>query len=150
MMVLALLAERRGALDEALKTYEDVLALRPHFAPAMRQMAVIYSHSHKDGDLDQAYNLAQQARGTMPDDLELAKTLGILAFRRSDYNRSMLLLRETSEKSRTDGEVFYYLGMDYDKLKNTNECRLALQEALDLRIPDILAAPARRILNGLK
>jgi uncharacterized protein HemY len=116
----------------------------------MRQMALLYSHSERGHDLDKAYDLAEKARAALPDDVELAKTLGLLAYRRADYNRSVLLLRETGEKSGSDGEVFYYLGMDYYKLKQRTQCKQALQRALDLRVPDTLAAQARRVLNELK
>ena len=150
LMVMALLAERRGATDAAAQTYEKVLSIYPQFAPAMRQMALLYSHSERGHDLDKAYDLAEKARAALPDDVELAKTLGLLAYRRADYHRSVLLLRETGEKSGSDGEVFYYLGMDYYKLKQRTQCKQALQRALDLRVPDTLAAQARRVLNELK
>jgi tetratricopeptide (TPR) repeat protein len=150
LMVMALLAERRGALDEAERTCEKVLSIYPLFAPAMREMAILYSHGEHDRDLEKAYDLAERARAIMPDDLELAKTLGLLAYRRADYNRSMLLLREITEKSGKDGEVFYYLGLDYYKLKQPSQCKQALQRALDLHIPETLAAQARSMLNELK
>ena len=149
-MVMALLAERRSAQGEAQQIYENVLSTHPLFAPAMRQLAILYSHSEHDRDLERAYDFAQKARGAMPGDPELAKTLGLLAYRRADYNRSVLLLRETAEKSGKDGEISFYLGMDYYKLKQPSQSKLALQRALDLRVPDILAAQARRTLIELK
>jgi tetratricopeptide (TPR) repeat protein len=150
LMVTALLAERRGAVDEAGQTYEKVLSIQPLFAPAMRQMAILYSHSEHDRDLAKAYDFGEKARVNMPNDPELAKTLGLLAYRRADYKRSMVLLRETDDQSGKDGEVSFYLGMDYFKLKQPSQSKLALQRALDLRVPDILAAQARRTLIELK
>jgi len=150
LMLTALLAERRGEMVEAAHIYENVLSIHPLFAPAMRQMAILYSRSEHDGDVEKAYGFAEKARTTMPNDPALAKTLGLLAYRRADYNRSMLLLRDTADKTSKDGEVSFYLGMDYYKLKQPSQSKLALQRALDLRVPDILAAQARRTLFELK
>ena len=150
LMVSALLAERKGAVDEAVQTCQKVLSIYPLFAPAMRQLALLYSHSQRPSDLDKAYDLAEKARVSLPDDLELAKTLGLLAYGRKDYNRSMLLLREYAKKSGDDGEAFYYLGMDYYKLKQPGPCKKALRRALDLHIADPLEGQAQGILKELK
>jgi tetratricopeptide (TPR) repeat protein len=150
LMVSALLAERRGETNEAQKTWQKVLVIYPLFAPAMRQLAILYSHSNQPGDLDKAYELAQKARGSLPDDLELAKTLGLLAYRRADYNSSMLFLRQYTDKPGEDGEAFYYLGMDYYKLKQPGPCKKALRRALDLHIADPLEGQAQGILKELK
>jgi tetratricopeptide (TPR) repeat protein len=150
LMVSALLSERGGAGHEAEQIWEKVLSIDPLFAPAMRELAIRYSHSQNSGDQNKAYELARKAWASLPDDLELAKTLGLLAYNHAEYNRSMPLLREFAEKSDKDSEVFYYLGMDYYKLKQRKESKLALEKALDLRLADNLAGQARTILKELK
>jgi tetratricopeptide (TPR) repeat protein len=150
LMVTALLAQQRGALEEARQAYDKVLSIYPMFAPAMSQMAFLYSRSDHDDDQAKAYELAEKARVAMPDDPALAKTLGVLAYGRKDYNRSMLLLRETAGKSGNDGEVYYYLGLDYAKLNQPGQSKQALQHALDLHVPDKLATEAHRVLKELK
>jgi uncharacterized protein HemY len=137
-------------MDEAERIYDHILSIEPLFAPALRQMAVLYSRSEHEGDLEKAYGFAEKARAGMPNDPALAKTLGLLAYRRADYGRSMLLLRDTADKTSKDGEVSFYLGMDYYKLKQPGQSKLALQRALDLRVPDNLAAQARRTLIELR
>jgi tetratricopeptide (TPR) repeat protein len=150
LMVSALLAEQRGATNEAVQTCQKALSIYPLFAPAMRQLAILYSHSQHPSDLEKAYDWAEKARVSLPDDLELAKTLGLLTYGRADYNRSMLLLREYTKKSGDDGEAFYYLGMDYYYLKQTNACKEALQRARDLHVADPLDSEAQGILKKLK
>jgi tetratricopeptide (TPR) repeat protein len=150
LMLSALLAERRGALDEARLSCERVLSSHPLFTPAIRQLAILYSRSQSKSDLDKAYDLAQKARTALPDDLELTAILGLLAYNHADYNKSAYLLRECTVKSANDPQVFYYLGMDYFQLKQPKPCKLALQRALDLQLPDRLAAQARTILKELK
>jgi Flp pilus assembly protein TadD len=94
--------------------------------------------------------VAEKARNAYPDDPELAKSLGILSYYQAKYNRSAELLQETIGRNRDDGELYYYLGMDYSQLKQNKESKQALGRALALKIPDKLAAEAKRTLDGLK
>jgi tetratricopeptide (TPR) repeat protein len=150
LMVSALLSERAGATNEAEQIWQKVLVIYPRFAPAMRELAIHYSHSPNAADQKKAYDFAQDARASMPDDLRLAKTLGILAYGQTHYDISMRELRQCVEKSAPDGEVFYYLGMDYIKLKQRNDSKQALQQALKLGLADNLAGQARDTLKDLK
>jgi tetratricopeptide (TPR) repeat protein len=144
----ALLSERQGDTAQATKTYEQILAEYPQFGPAMRQLALIYSqHS---GDETKAYELGGKARSYFPDDLDLARTLGILAYKKGAYQRSVQLLRDSAPKFPNDGELLYYLGMDYYQLKQRNNSKESLQHAVDLNVPSPLASEAKRVLGELK
>jgi Flp pilus assembly protein TadD len=52
--------------------------------------------------------------------------------------------------SKNDGELYYYLGMDYYQLKRSQESKQALGRALALKIPEKQATEARRIMAALK
>jgi tetratricopeptide (TPR) repeat protein len=147
LMVSALLAERGHDVDKAVQIYQQVLSVYPAFAPAMRQLAILYSQ--RPGDMNKAYDLARKARENLPDDLELARILGVVAFNRADYKDSISWLKEYTDKSGEDGEAYYYLGMDYFKQNQTNQCRQALTNALSFHVPKILADNAQDILNQL-
>jgi tetratricopeptide (TPR) repeat protein len=150
IMVSAMAARGRGDADQAALLCQKALSIYPAFAPAMLQLAVLYSQSTRSADLDKAYDWAEKARLAMPDDLELARTLGLLACKRADYNRSLPLLRQYTEKSTNDAEAFFYLGMDYYQLRQSAPGKAALQRALDLHLADDLADRSRRMLNDLK
>jgi tetratricopeptide (TPR) repeat protein len=149
LMVSEFLDEDRGAWQQASRTCEKVLAAYPLFVPAMRQLAILYcQHS---GDQARAYSLALQAAASSHDDLELAKTLGILAYRRADYQTSLRSLRDHADQFGDDGEALGCLGLDYFHLKQRQQCKQVLQRALALNnIPAPLAAEARRALGELK
>jgi len=149
LMVSALLAERKGAADEAEQTCQKVMTIYPDFPPALRELAILYSRSPRSSDLDKAYEYAEKARAAAPEDLELTKTLGVLAYNHGDFTRSAPLLREWSEKSPNDAEAFYYLGMDYYKLDQASQSKQALQRALDLHVSEKLAAEAQTVLKKL-
>jgi tetratricopeptide (TPR) repeat protein len=84
---LAEVQQRERAVDQAVKTYEKVVADNPAYAPAMRQLALLYGRLSTDSA--KAYELVTKAHQAFPDDAAIAKTLGILSYRRGFYPRSV-------------------------------------------------------------
>ena len=77
----AVISQNTGNFSEAAVTYERILNQYPDFAPAQKQLAIIYA---KDSSkLDKAFELATKARETMPDDLELTRILGMILVQKS-------------------------------------------------------------------
>jgi tetratricopeptide (TPR) repeat protein len=148
VMVSALFQEQQGDYQEAKQLYEKALAVYPLLAPATRQLAILYAQ--RLGDDQKAYEFAVRAREAFPEDAELAKTLGILDYRRGDYAWSALLLRESVRKRNDDAELLYYLGMADYRLKEWQESKDALQRSLALNVPTKLADEAKRLLAELK
>jgi len=138
------LQERDGKLDQAIKTYEKVLAEEPLYVPAMRQLAVL--QAERSTDVAKAYDLALKAREAYPDDAEVTKALGILSYRRELYSRSLELLKQAEVSRADDPELFYYFGAVYHQLKQWNECKQALERAWRLKLPPKLAREARQVL----
>ena len=148
LMVSAAAEERAGNFKAARETYGQALEVFPLFAPAERQLAILDAKHFNDDA--KGYALAEKARTAYPDDPEVAKSLGILSYCQAKYPRSAELLLECAAKSKDDGELYYYLGMDYYQLKRTRDSKQALERALKLKIPDKLDTEAKRILAGLK
>jgi tetratricopeptide (TPR) repeat protein len=147
-MVAALAREQQGDYPGARQLDEKILAADPAFAPATRQLALLYAQ--RLGDDQKAYDLALKARETLPDDPELGKTVGILLYRRGDYAGAARALQEGLRKRGDDGETLYYLGMAHFKLKENSESLSELQRALNLSLSDIEADDAKSTLNELK
>jgi tetratricopeptide (TPR) repeat protein len=141
---LAEVQQRDGAVDQAVKTYEKVVADYPLYAPATRQLALLYAQ--RSTDEPKAYELATKARQAYPEDPEIAKTLGILNYRRGFYPQSAEQLKEAAAKRKDDPELLYYLGEVYHQLNQWNECKGALQRALTLNLSPGLVDEARRAL----
>ena len=141
---LAQLQQRDGAVDQAVKTYEKVVADNPLYAPATRQLALLYGQLSTDNP--KAYELVTKARQAYPDDPEIAKTLGILNYRRGFYPQAVELLKEAAAKRKDDPELLYYLGEVHRQLKQYDECKEVLQRALTLNLSPGLADDARRAL----
>ena len=141
---LAALQQRDGTVDQAIKTYEKVLADYPLYAPATRQLTLLYAQQASDDP--KAYDLATKARQAYPDDPDIAKALGILTYRRGLYPQATELLKQAAAKRNDDPELLYYLGEAYHQLKQWDECKQTLQRALTLKLAPGLADDAQQAL----
>ena len=112
--------------------------------PATRQLALLYGRLSTDSP--KAFELVSKARQAYPDDPDIAKTLGILNYRRAYYAPSLELLKEAAAKRKNDPELLYYLGETYHQLKQYAECKGALDRALTLNLSPGLADDAKHAL----
>jgi tetratricopeptide (TPR) repeat protein len=142
---LAEAQQREGAVDQAVKTYEKIITDNPSYAPAMRQLALLYGQLSTDSP--KAYELVTKAHETFPDDGAITKTLGILSYRRGFYPQSVELLKEAAAKRKDDPEVLYYLGEVHRQLKEYAECKGELERALTLNLSPGLANDAKSALE---
>lgn len=143
-----LLQEQRGDLAAARQTYKKILDQNPLFTPAVRQLVLLSVRNPADDK--ETYELALKAREAFPQDPEVAKALGMLAFRRGDYPRAAQLLTESSAQRVSDAELFYYLGLAQNQLKQKAASANSLRKALALNLKTPLADEAQRILGTLK
>jgi len=141
---LAALRVRDGNPDQAIKIYDNILVDDPLYAPAVRQLALIYAE--RAPDAARTYDVASQAREAYPGDAEIAKMLGILSYRRGFYPRALELLSDASAKLKNDAELLYYLGAADYEARHLEDCKTALERAVRLSLPDDLADNANRIL----
>ena len=121
-----------------------MVADNPLYAPATRQLALLYGQRSTNDP--KAYELVQKARQSYPDDAGIAKTLGILTYRRELYPRAAELLKEAAAKRKDDPELLYYLGSAHQQLKQWSECKDTLQRALSLNLSSGLADKAKQAL----
>jgi tetratricopeptide (TPR) repeat protein len=138
---LARLQAREGQADQAINTYQKAIDANPLFAPALRDLALAYSA--RPADESKAFDMAAKARQAYPDDAVLAKTFGILNFKRGLYPQSAELLNQAAASRRDDADIQFYLGRSYQQLKRWDECKLALERALALNLPAASRADAQ-------
>ena len=148
LMVKAAIAEQKPDLAMAGLIYEDVLNRYPDFAPAQKQLAILYAKDPNNNT--KAYALAVKARQAFPDDPVVTKTMGAILIQKGDYGRAVNLLKESAAKNSADAEVFYYLGAAQFQLKRRAESKVNLQQALTLKLSGLQADAARQMLGELK
>jgi tetratricopeptide (TPR) repeat protein len=135
----------QGSADQAIDTYQKALDANPSFAPALRDLALIYST--RAADASKAFDVAAKARQAYPDDAELAKTFGILNFKRGLYPQAAELLNQAAGSLRNDADIQLYLGKSYQQLKRWDECKPALERALALNLPAASREDAQKQLT---
>ncbi len=148
LAVSGLIQENSGEIAKAKTTYERILDLYPLFTPVTKRLAILYSQP--SGDPEKAYAFAVKARAAFPDDPEVARTLGILAYGRKDYSRTAQLLQEVASKRPQDAELFFYLGMAQQQLRQKADAQKSLRQALSLNLDPKLAQEANKILTQPK
>jgi tetratricopeptide (TPR) repeat protein len=144
LAVRAAMEEQRGEARAAIVTYNTILKVYPHFAPAQKRLAELYLDDPTA--LDTAYEFAVKARQALPDDPELARTLGEISYQRKDYFRALQLLQESARVTQLDAKGAYYLGASQLQLKQKPQATKALERALAAGLQEPFASDARRLL----
>jgi len=93
--------------------------------------------------------LATLARQTMPEDAQVADTLGWVHFKLGEYRPAADLLQEAVKRQPNSALLHYHLGLTYAKLGQKLDAQRELQEALRLNPGSPYAADARKVLGEL-
>jgi tetratricopeptide (TPR) repeat protein len=148
LMAKAAIQLQKGNTAEASGIYSTILQQWPDFAPAQRRLAVIYANDPSNAN--KGYELANKARRAMPDDPDLARTLGVLSFQRKEYSRAIQLLEESESRKPLDGKSLFALGMAHFQLGHKSDAKKDLDRALAAGIPDDLTKQAKDTIATLE
>jgi tetratricopeptide (TPR) repeat protein len=147
LMAAADLDSQAGRIKAAATRYQAVLRRFPDFAPAQKQLALLYS---KDpARIAEAYDLASKARKSLPADPSVAQLLGQLSYSKKEYSRALQLLQESARKEPLNAEGLFYLGLSYKEAKQPVEAKRALTDSLAAGLSAPLADTAHRSLAEL-
>jgi tetratricopeptide (TPR) repeat protein len=147
LMTLGLVAQRAQKYPEAAQKFEQLLSANKAFSPAQRQLAMLYGEYL--GNDAKAAEYGSKARTAFASDVQLAKVLGKVAYRRGEFGYATDLLAQTAKDPNADAETFYYLGMAYYKARQPVEAKNALKRALALNLDARLGAEASRVLKEI-
>lgn len=142
LMGQAALQAHGGEQKAAIGTYTQILKGFPNFAPAQKRLAAIYADD--PANAAKAFDLATKARRVLPDDPQLARTLGQLRYQRKEYAAAIQLLKESEQAAPLDAKGLYYLGMAHIGTKQQTEGEDALKRALAAGLEEPLAAKAKQ------
>jgi tetratricopeptide (TPR) repeat protein len=138
---LSELAAKRADIDGAIQGFEKLLSIYPEFAPAARELTLLYAD--KKGNNAKALEVALRARQNYPADPEVGRAVGILQFKAENYPRAIELLKEVVNKRPEDATAYYFLGKSYQELKDRAQCKAALERSLALKLEPQFADDAK-------
>ncbi len=145
LMFRGLLESSAGKSPEA--TYLEILKIHPRFGPVRVRLAALYLENPEK--LDEALNLAREARSSMPDDPELTRILALGNYRRGDFKYAAQLLGELSIKRPLLPGELLALGLSLANSEQPEKARQPLDEALKTGLAEAEAAQARAALAKL-
>ena len=144
LIAKARLLSERGDRSSAVDIYRGVLQRYPDFAFAQKYLAQLYADDTEHAE--EAYALSLKARNALPDDGELAVTLGELSFKRREYAYAVRCFLEASRHGRLSGKDLYYLGIAQIETGEGRSGQQALTNALKDGLDEPLASLARQRL----
>jgi tetratricopeptide (TPR) repeat protein len=133
LMLAAVAAKQRGDTAAAARAAELAVKTLPEFVPALRFMALLESET--PGTESRVYERALKARESLPQDQELTRTLGLVAYRRGDWRSVVRFLGEITGDGGSDARIYYCLGMAQFRLKNFKESKSMLALAQSAMLP---------------
>ncbi len=97
--MFALMLEATGQGDKAKPVYEQILKVQPDNVVALNNLAFIMAES--GSDLDQALTLAQRAKQKLPNDANVADTLGWIYIKKNLSDDAIKIFRDLVQKNPT-------------------------------------------------
>jgi tetratricopeptide (TPR) repeat protein len=126
---LALIQEARGQRQQAQPLYEQVLKLNPDHPVALNNLA--YRMAEAGADLDRALELARRARQRMPDNADIADTLGFVYLKKKLAGPAVEMFRESVKRAPNNPTYRLHLATALaeqgDKVSARRELEAALQ-----------------------
>ena len=126
---MALLYERTGKAAQARPLYERVLKIQSDHPVALNNLAYVMAET--GGDLNQALTLAQKARQKMPDNADIADTLGWIYIKKNLSDNAVGIYRDLIVKRPQSSTFRYHLAMALYQRGDKPQARKELQSALE-------------------
>jgi tetratricopeptide (TPR) repeat protein len=145
--MLGLLYHAQRRVPEAIAHYEKAVEYDPTAATAANNLAWLLAENKEQ--LDRALQLAKAARGQLPQNAEVADTLGWVYVQREMLALGISTLEEAVRLEPTNALYAYHLGVAYAKNGDDAKARKSLEAALKLRPDFERASDARSILAKL-
>jgi tetratricopeptide (TPR) repeat protein len=146
-MLLGTIYDMQKRFDLSEKHYRAALDINPDFTPAANNLA--YLLVIQDKDINEALELARQAKGKLPNDPNVMDTLGLVFYKKGLYDSAIGEFSDSLEKIPNNAIVHYHLGLAYHKKGDDHRARTALEKALSLNDNFDEADKAREILSKL-
>ncbi len=129
MFALGAAYEQLGRFDEAVETFETIIANSPNHAPSLNYLG--YMLADRNERLEYAYDLLKRAIDISPDNPAYLDSYGWVLYRLGRYQEALVQLERAVELD-SDPVMFDHLGDVYQALDKTEQARQAWERSLKL------------------
>ncbi|HJM14997.1 MAG TPA: sulfotransferase [SAR86 cluster bacterium] len=130
LRLLALLASRTGAVDQAINMLENCTKIAPDYALAWENLAKMYRQKDDPDSLQKAAFCFSKATELRPDWAEGWAGLGTMQTRSSQHNEGIESYKKSIELKANQPRVHLSLGHVYKTTGNQEECINSYNEAI--------------------
>ncbi|MDD5722214.1 MAG: tetratricopeptide repeat protein [Syntrophales bacterium] len=146
-MKMASLYRNRGDIDKAIGSYESLLKVNESYGPAANDLAYLYADTNQN--LDRALTLALKAKELIPQNADVADTLGWVYLKSGSplmaKNQFLEAIRLVAARP-----VFrYHLGLAYYREKDFPKARESFREAIKLGLGKEESAQVKRMIEEM-
>ena len=130
LRLLALLASRTGAIDQAINMLEHCIKIAPDYALAWENLAKLYRQKDDPDSLQKAANCFSKATELRPDWAEGWAGLGTMQTRSSQHEEGIISYKKSIELKTNQPRVHLSLGHVYKTTGNQEECISYYKDAI--------------------
>ena len=131
LRLLALLASRTGAIDQAINMLENCVKIAPDYALAWENLAKLYRQKDDPDSLQKAANCFIKATELRPDWAEGWAGLGTMQTRSSQHEEGIISYKKSIELKTNQPRVHLSLGHVYKTTGNQEECINSYKDAIN-------------------
>ncbi len=131
LRLLALLASRTGAIDQAINMLENCVKIAPDYALAWENLAKLYRQKDDPDSLQKAANCFGKATKLRPDWAEGWAGLGTMQTRSSQHEEGIISYKKSIELKTNQPRVHLSLGHVYKTTGNQEECINSYKDAIN-------------------
>lgn len=125
---LAMQLDEQGQRGEARQLYEQLLKTQPNNVVVLNNLAYLMAESGTE--LDQALTLAQRAKQAMPQEVNVADTLGWIYIKKNLSDNAIDIYRDLTRRQPERSTFHYHLGMALFQKGDRTQAKQSLLTAL--------------------
>lgn len=114
--------------EESMAEFKKAVKTNPADASSLSHLGRLYAELRGDFEISDA--LCNKALELDPKSKLAWKTLGWIHYQRQDYDKAAYYLKEAEERSKDDHEIYYHLGLAYEKMDKINEAKRSWKRAI--------------------
>jgi tetratricopeptide (TPR) repeat protein len=146
-MLKAFYLQESKDIQGAIAGYRKTLELDPENPVASNNLAWLLVENNMN--LEEALSLARTARKKIPEEPEMADTLGWIYYKMKNYTLAVdQFLFSVNNRRQPKAESYYHLGLAYKAKGDATQAKQMMRKALEVNPSFPNAADARKVVEG--